>query len=241
MSALAGAGALALLAAAAQAQPPDQGPAVVQAPKAPAAAQIQYVTRTHTQYKCETRQRVVPTVVRRVVSREVEEKYTYTERVPVITQQRRTETYYATVTEEVVRHVPVSKVVTEQVTDPCTGECRAVCRTVTEMQAVRCAVTRQVPRTREVVENVTTEQEVERVGTRRKTVGETVEEKVNVTETYLVAVPYTTTVRVPVWPMATADCGPAPLQAPAPAAAPAAPAAAPAPAPARAPAGGMAL
>ncbi|HZY89747.1 MAG TPA: hypothetical protein VFE78_33305 [Gemmataceae bacterium] len=220
MSALAGAGLLVCLAATVQAQaPPDDGPAAVQAPKPPAAgAQVQYVTRTHTQYKCETRQRVVPTVV----SREVEEKYTYTEKVPVTTERKRTETYYVSVSEEEVRQVPVCKVVTEMVTDPCTGKCRAVCRNVTTTQEVRCVVTRQVPRTREVVENVTTEKEVERVGTRRKTVKETV----NRTETYLVAVPYTTTVRVPVWPMPAANCCPAPAVGPA---APAAPAAVPRP------------
>jgi hypothetical protein len=215
LSALAGTGLLACLAVTARAQPPDEGPAVVQAPKAPAAAAaVQWVTRTHTQYRCETRQRVIPTLV----SREVEEKYTYTEKVPVTAQRKRTETYYESVAEEVVRQVPVSKVVTETVTDPCTGQCRAVCRTVTATEAVRCTVTRQVPRTREVVEDVTTEKEVERVGTRRKTVQETV----NVTETYFVAVPYTTTVRVPVWPMQPAGCCPTPPNAPASATAPAA-------------------
>jgi hypothetical protein len=216
MSALVGTGLLAFLAATAQAQaPPDEGPAVVQAPKAPAAAaSVQWVERTHTQYRCEARQRVVPTIV----SREVEEKYTYTEKVPVTAPHKRTETYYVSVPEEVVRQVPVCKVVKELVTDPSTGECKTICRTVTAMQEVRCVVTRQVARTREVVENVTTEQEVERVGTRRKTV----QEKVNVTETYLVAVPYTTTVRVPVWPMQSATCCPAPEKVPAPAAAPAA-------------------
>jgi hypothetical protein len=215
MSALAGTGLVLCLAAPARAQaPPDEGPAVVQAPKAPAAAAtVQWVERTHTQYRCETRQRVVPTVV----SREVEEKYTYTEKVPVTAPHKRTETYYVSVPEEVVRHVPVCKVVTVQVADPCTGACRTVCRTVTSMQEVRCVVSRQVARTREVVENVTTEQEVERVGTRRKTV----QEKVNVTETYLVAVPYTTTVRVPVWPMQSAASCPAPEKVPAPVAAPA--------------------
>src|SRR5947209_6025856 len=111
--AVAGAGLVACLAGAGRAQVPEVEPAVVQAPKAPAAAaQVQYVTRTHTQYKCETRQRVVPTVVSRVVSREVEEKYTYTEKVPVTTQRRRTETHYVSVSEEVVRQVPVCKVVT---------------------------------------------------------------------------------------------------------------------------------
>jgi hypothetical protein len=85
---------------------------------------------------------------------------------------------------------------------------------VTALQEVRCAVTRQAPRTREVVENVTTMQEVERVGTRRKTV----EETVNVTETYCEIVPVTTTVRVPVWSMQPAGCCPAPEQLPAPAA-----------------------
>jgi hypothetical protein len=219
MSALAGAGLVGCLAGAARAQVPEVEPAVVQAPKAPAAAaQVQYVTRTHTQYKCETRQRVVPTVVSRVVSREVEEKYTYTEKVPVTTQQRRAVTHYVSVAEEVVRRVPVCKVVTEQVKDPCTGECRAVCRTVTATQEVRCVVTRQVPQTREVVESVTTMQEVERVGTRRKTVEETVKETVNVTETYCVVVPVTTTVRVPVWPMQPAGSCPAPEKLPAPAA-----------------------
>jgi hypothetical protein len=221
MSALAGL--VACLAGTAQAQEvPAVEPALVQAPKPPAGgAQVQYVTRTHTQYKCETRLRVVPTAVRRVVSREVEEQYTYTEKVPVTTQHRRTETYCVSVSEEVVRQVPVRKVVTEQVTDPCTGECRAVCRTVTGLQEVRCVVTRQVPRTREVVENVTTMQEVERVGTRRKTVEETVQETVNVTETYCEVVPVTTTVRVPVWPMQPAGRCPVPEKAPAPAAAPA--------------------
>lgn len=219
---------VACLAVTARAQVPEVQPAVVQAPKAPAAAaQVQYVTRTHTQWKCETRQRVVPTVVSRVVSREVEEKYTYTEKVPVTTPRKRTETHYVSVAEEVVRQVPVCKRVTEQVTDPCTGECRPVCRTVTTMQEVRCVVHRQVPQTREVVENVTTMQEVERVGTRRKTVGETVQETVHVTETYCVVVPVTTTVRVPVWPMQPACC-PAPEKLPAPAVpakpAPAAPA-----------------
>ncbi len=219
LSAGAVAGLVAFLAGAAEAQgPPDVEPALVQAPKPPAAGakvQVQYVTRTHTQWKCETRQRVVPTLVSRVVSHEVEEKYTYTEKVPVTTQQKRTETHYVTVSEEVVRQVPVCKVVAEQVTDPCTGQCRAVCRNVTTLQEVRCVVTRQVPRTREVVENVTTMKEVERVGTRRKTVEETVKETVNVTETYLVAVPVTTTVRVPVWPIEQAGCCPAPVGAPA--------------------------
>lgn len=225
MSALAGAGLVAWLGVAARAQAPDAEPAVVQAPKAPAAgapAQVQYVTRTHTQWKCETRQRVVPTVVSRVVTREVEEKYTYTEQVPVTTQQKRRETYSVTVSEEVVRQVPACKVVTELVSDPCTGQCRAVCRNLAVTQEVRCVVTRQVPRTREVVENVTTMKEVERVGTRRKTVEETVQETVHVTETYCAIVPVTTTVRVPVWPMQPAGCCPAPERVPTPA--PAAPA-----------------
>jgi hypothetical protein len=222
---------VACLAGPARAQAPDAEPAVVQAPKAPAncsPAQVQYVTRSHTQWKCETRQRVIPTVVSRVVSREVEEKYTYTEKVPVTTQQKRTETYYVTVSEELVRQVPVCKLVTELVRGPCTGQCRTVCRTVTATQEVRCVVCRQVPRTREVVENVTTLKEVERVGTRRKTVEETVKETVNVTETYTVLVPVTTTVRVPVWPIEQPGCCPAPVGAPA---APAAPLPAPAPAP----------
>jgi hypothetical protein len=59
-------------------------------------------------------------------------------------------------------------------------------------------VTETVPQTREVVVNVTTMQPQQRTGTYSRVVQETVQETVNVTQTYTEMVPYTYTVRVPV-------------------------------------------
>jgi hypothetical protein len=59
-------------------------------------------------------------------------------------------------------------------------------------------VAETVPQTREVVVNVTTMQPVQRTGTRLRVVQETVQETVNVTQTYCETVPYTYTVRVPI-------------------------------------------
>ena len=291
LSALAGVGLIACLVATSHAGGPDGptcagpgavapftgGPAVGAAECGP-----QYVEQTVTAYRAETRTRVVPTVVNRVVCRVVEEAYTYTELVPVTTPQTQTQTYYTTLTrqvpytytelvpvttpqrqvqtyyttvtrevpysytayvpvctpqtrlqtycvavpEEVVRQVPVCRAVSEQVTDPCTGECKTVCRKVTELQEVRSVVSRLVPQTREVTVNVTTMQAQQRTGTRtvcesvpqtrtvtvnvttlqaqqrtgtrQRVVQETVQETVNVTQTYCETVPYTYTVRVPV-------------------------------------------
>jgi hypothetical protein len=70
------------------------------------------------------------------------------------------------------------------------------------MQPVQRTGTRTVcetvPQTREVTVNVTTMQPVQRTGTRLRVVQETVQETVNVTQTYCERVPYTYTVRVPV-------------------------------------------
>src|SRR5260370_1049554 len=81
MSELAGVGLIACLAATSHAGGPG-GPPCDGAPvgAGPGAAECgpQYVEQTVTAYRAEARTRVVPTVVNRVVSREVEEAYTYT-------------------------------------------------------------------------------------------------------------------------------------------------------------------
>jgi hypothetical protein len=72
------------------------------------------VEQTVTAYRAEMRQRVVPTVVNPVVSREVAETYTYTEVVPVTTPQRQVQTYYTSV----ARQVPYSYTEMVPVTTP---------------------------------------------------------------------------------------------------------------------------
>jgi hypothetical protein len=78
---------------------------------------------------------------------------------------------------------------------------REVTVNVTTMQAVQRTGTRTVcetvPQTREVTVKVTTMQAVQRTGTRSRVVQETVQETVNVTQTYCEMVLYTYTVRVP--------------------------------------------
>ena len=90
----------------------------------------QYVEQTVTAYRAETRTRVVPTVVNRVVCRVVEEAYTYTEMVPVCTPQTQTQTYYTTVT----RQVPYTYTELVPVTTP-----------QRQVQTYYTTVTREVP------------------------------------------------------------------------------------------------
>src|SRR4051794_21367556 len=59
------------------------------------------VEQTVTSYRQEYRQRVVPIVVNRLVSRVVEVPYTYTEMVPVSTPQRQVRTVFTTVARQV--------------------------------------------------------------------------------------------------------------------------------------------
>jgi len=64
-------------------------------------------------------------------------------------------------------------------------------------EQTRGAVAEVVAQTREVVENVTTLQPVQRTGTRCRIVEECVQETVQTTETYCEMVPYTTIIKVP--------------------------------------------
>ena len=65
------------------------------------AADCGWIEKTVTCYRPEYRTRTVPHTVCKVVPREVEEKYTYTEMVRVVTPEKRTETYCTVVTKEV--------------------------------------------------------------------------------------------------------------------------------------------
>src|SRR5262245_61537601 len=73
-----------------------------------------YEERTVTAYRCEVKTRTVERTVQRVVTKEIEEPYTWTEMVAVTTPQKRTETVCTTVTKE----VPYTYTVNVPVTTP---------------------------------------------------------------------------------------------------------------------------
>ncbi len=89
-----------------------------------------YVQQTVTCYKAVTKTRVVHHKVRKMVTKEVDEPYTYYELVPVVTPQKRTETVHKMVTKE----VPYKYTVMQQVMEP-------VKKTVTTYKVV----SKQVP------------------------------------------------------------------------------------------------
>jgi hypothetical protein len=89
-----------------------------------------YVQQTVTCYQAVTKTRTVETKVRKMVTKEVEEAFTYIELVPVVTPEQRTETVYKMVTKQ----VPFKYTELQQVTEP-------VKQTVTSYKVV----TRQVP------------------------------------------------------------------------------------------------
>src|SRR5262249_39477030 len=60
-----------------------------------------YMDKVITCYRAEARTRTIYRTVSRVVTREVEQQYTYAEMVPVTTMQRQTRTVYRTVTRQV--------------------------------------------------------------------------------------------------------------------------------------------
>jgi hypothetical protein len=83
-----------------------------------------------------------------------------------------------------------------------------VCHYETRERTATRNVCETVPHTREVTLSVVSFKPVERTGTRKRHVYETVQETVQVPETYCVMVPYTKTVRVPVHVCAEEeDCG----------------------------------
>src|SRR5260370_36048216 len=65
------------------------------------AADCGWTEKTVTCYRPEYRTRTVPHTVCKVVPREVEERYTYTEMVRVVTPEKRSETYCTVETKEV--------------------------------------------------------------------------------------------------------------------------------------------
>src|SRR5262245_34827351 len=78
-------------------------------------AAVAYVEQTVTAYRPEYKTRVVPMEVTRMVSKVVEQPYKYTEMVPVVTPQKRTETFYTTQTKEVpFKYTEMVPVVTPQ-------------------------------------------------------------------------------------------------------------------------------
>src|SRR5262245_57620975 len=91
-----------------------------------------YEERTVTAYRCEVKTRTVERTIHRLVTKEVEVPYTWTEMVAETTPQKRTETYYTTVTKE----VPYTYMVSVPVTTP-------EKRTITE----HVCVTKEVPYT----------------------------------------------------------------------------------------------
>ncbi len=169
-----------------------------------------YIEKTVTAYRPVYKQKTVPTEIRKIVSKVVEEPFKYTEMVAEVTPQKRTETYYTQqmkevpykytvmvpvvtpekrtinyftcVPEKVTKEVPVCRVVPVKVVDPCSGCCYTVCKRVTEMQTVTCTVMKPVPQTREVTINVCSYKAEEKTGTRQvcETVPQTREVTVNV-------------------------------------------------------------
>src|SRR5262249_2229265 len=92
--------------------------------------------------------------------------YSYVVNVPVITQQKQLQTFYTCVPQEVVRQVPVCRMVPTSVVDPCTGCTKTVCQPVSELRQVRSVVMQSLPQTREVMVNVCNYQTEMRQGRR---------------------------------------------------------------------------
>src|SRR5208337_5505306 len=61
---------------------------------------VSYVEKEVTCYRAESKQRVVPVTVTKLVSSVVEEKYKYTEMVPVYIPEKRTESFWTCVPRE---------------------------------------------------------------------------------------------------------------------------------------------
>ena len=128
---------------------------------APADCNVTWVDKEVTTYRCETKTKVVPTVVNRVVTKCVAEEYKYTVMVPETTQVKRTITVNKCVTKEVPYTYNVCVPVTTQEK-----------RTVT----VNKCVTKEVPYTYTVCVPVTTQEK--RTVTTYKCVPEVVTQKV---------------------------------------------------------------
>ncbi len=164
------------------------------APACETPCNVTWVEQERTGWRCETRTRVVPTQVTRMVAETVSENvkrvemvqvvtpktytqtyctyvtkqvpYTCTVNVPVWTPKTITETVWKCVPEKVTIQVPVCTMVPCQVTDACTGCCYTSCKPVTVLQPRETVVWKRVPETREVTINVCSWRAEERQGVR---------------------------------------------------------------------------